>query len=98
MRVEEEPPRGEETVVREPRALSPAGRAFLHRNLPRLASSQRVAFVLREGLALSWTTIAFVLDKRETPSARLLHYRAVLRLKELATTKREARLVAALGA
>ncbi len=94
-RVEEEPEGGEE---REPRTLSPAGRDFLRRSLPRLPATQRVAFVLREGLVLSWQTIGFVLARREAPAARLLHYRAILRLKDMATTKPEIRMCLALRA
>lgn len=42
----------------------------------RLPPSQLAAFVLREGLRLSWETIGFVLERRGTPATRLIHYRA----------------------
>jgi RNA polymerase sigma factor (sigma-70 family) len=69
----------------EPRTLSAESYAFLRHALVRLPKTQRVAFVLREGLALSWTTIGFVLERRREPAARLIHYRSVLRMKELAS-------------
>lgn len=95
-RVEEAPETTDQEA--EPCALSPAGRDFLRRALVRLAPSQRAAFVLREGLVLSWQTIGFVLGRREGPAARLLHYRAVLRLSELAATRPEVRACLAIRA
>jgi len=86
MRVEEE----HEDAGEAP-ALSPESQAFLRYALWRLPRTQRLAFVLREGLALSWITIGFVLEHRAAPAARLIHYRSILRMKELASTRPEMR-------
>ncbi len=83
---------------REPRTLSPESQAFLRQLILRLPRTQQVAFVLREGLALSWLTIGFVLERRAAPAARLMHYRAVLHMKDFAATRPELRLCAALEA
>lgn len=72
----------------EPVARAPESEAFLRHALLRLPRSQQIAFVLREGLALSWHTIAFVLERREAPAARLIHYRALLRIQALAGGRR----------
>lgn len=68
--------------------LAPESEAFLRLALSRLPRSQQIAFVMREGLALTWHTIAFVLERREAPAARLVHYRALLRIKDLADGRR----------
>ncbi len=81
-----------------PPALSAESRTWLRRALQRLPKTQRAAFVLREGCALSWHTIGFALGSRGAPAARLMHYRAVLHLKELASTRPELRAAAALEA
>lgn len=95
-RVEEEPGNKDGRDERPP--LSPESQAFLRHALPLLPRTQQVAFVLREGLALSWHTIGFVLERREAPAARLMHYRAVLRMKDLATTRQDMRVCLALRA
>jgi len=93
-RVEEGP---EDTEpVREPKELSPESLAFLRWALARVPQAQRLAFLLREGLVLSWQTIGFVLERRSAPAARLVHYRCVLHMKELATRAPERELCAAL--
>jgi hypothetical protein len=64
----------------------------------RLSRNQQVAFVLREGLALAWPTIGFVLDRREGPAARLVHYRAAVRVKSIAVSRPERGLAALIDA
>jgi RNA polymerase sigma factor (sigma-70 family) len=59
--------------------------------LLRMPRTQQIAYVLRDGLGLAWRSIGFVLGRRATAAARLIHYRAVLRLKELAGTVPEFR-------
>jgi RNA polymerase sigma factor (sigma-70 family) len=68
--------------------------AFVRNALERLPRSQQVAFVLRGGLALTWTTIGFVIERRAPPAARLMHYRALGRVKELALTRPDVRALA----
>jgi RNA polymerase sigma factor (sigma-70 family) len=60
------------------RERPPLGDDFtrVRHTMERLPRAQQVAYALREGLALSWHTIAFVLERRTTPAARLVHYRA----------------------
>lgn len=53
-----------------------------------LPASQRIALVLREGLALRWSTIGFVLE-RELDATRLVHYRAVAQVRSAAHFRRE---------
>lgn len=76
-----------------PRALPAESLVLVRDALLRLPQGQQVAYVLREGLALSWRTIGFVLAHRAPPAARLLHYRATLRMKEFAGTKADLRPV-----
>lgn len=71
--------------------LSAYGQDFMRDALERLPRSQQLAFVLRSGLALTWTTIGFVLDRRAAPAARLLHHRALGRVKDLAATRPDLR-------
>ena len=59
---------------------------LLRRGVSRLTRSHRVAFVLREGLELSWATIGFVLARRQAEAARLVHFRARARLVRLVST------------
>lgn len=68
--------------------------SFVRHVLACMPQSQQVAYVLREGLALPWRTIGFVLDRREAPAARLVHYRAGRRMKEIADTRPDLRLAA----
>jgi len=51
----------------------------MRRALALLPRSQAVAYVLREGLGLSWRAIGFVLA-RPSAAARLVHYRAAQRM------------------
>ena len=82
---------------REPRELSAESEAFLRGCLLRLPRNQQVAFILREGLALTWCTIGFVLERRASPAARLIHYRAALHVKDLAATRPDLRCLAPAG-
>jgi len=82
---------GEEGSQDAPPELSPGGQAFLRAAVPRLARSQQVAFVLREGFLLTWRTVGFVLERRGGPAARLIHYRAALRLRDMASAQPEIR-------
>lgn len=88
----------DEEVTLDPPALSAESQAWLRQALQDLPSTQRMAFVLREGCALHWHTIGFVLERRGAPAARLIHYRALLHLKELATARPEIRPCAAIEA
>lgn len=63
-----------------------ANEPVLRLGLLRMPRSQQIAFVLREGLGLAWHSVGFVLERRAFAATRLVHYRAVLRLKELAAT------------
>jgi RNA polymerase sigma factor (sigma-70 family) len=67
---------------------------FVRYALLNLPHSQQIAFVLREGLGLAWRTIGFVLERREGPAARLLHYRAVVGVRQIAGTRPELRPLA----
>lgn len=78
----------------EPRFFSVENLAFLRHAMIGMPRSQQAAFVLREGLGLTWRTIGFVLERREAAAARLLHYRAGLRVKGLASTRADLRLTA----
>jgi DNA-directed RNA polymerase specialized sigma24 family protein len=75
--------------------VSPEGLAFLRLGMTRLAESQRLAFTLRHGLGLTWHTIGFLIEQRDPPAARLVHYRAAVRLKDLANVYQELRGLAA---
>jgi len=57
------------------------GHGALHGALRRLPDRQQVAFVLREGFALGWHSLGFVLAQRGAPAARLIHYRAVVHMQ-----------------
>lgn len=87
------PPAEEETAPEEGdvQGLSEAGQGFLRCALLRLPRSQQVAFTLREGFTLTWRTIGFVLERREAPAARLIHYRAVSHVKDLAGARPDVR-------
>ncbi len=91
--VDEEPE--DESGASEPHFFSTENLAFLRRALVSMPRSQQAAYVLREGLGLSWHAIGFVLERREAAAARLVHYRAALRVKEAAGTRPELRLAAA---
>jgi RNA polymerase sigma factor (sigma-70 family) len=69
------------------------GQGLMRHVLERLPRSQQVAFVLREGLMLTWHTIGFVLERREAAAARLVHYRALSRVKGVAITCADLRLL-----
>jgi len=89
---------GDEDVVcedgaGEPHFFSIENLTFLRHALIGMPRSQQVAFVLREGLGLSWHTIGFVLEQREAAAARLVHYRAGLRVKDVAATRPDLRIV-----
>lgn len=60
----------------------------LRLSLHLMPCSQRIALVLREGLALRWTTIGFVLE-REHDATRLVHYRALQQAREAVHFRRE---------
>jgi RNA polymerase sigma factor (sigma-70 family) len=81
----------------EPHFFSAENLAFLRHALIGMPRSQQVAYVLRQGLGLSWTSIGFVLG-REAAAARLVHYRAGLRVKEVAATRPDLRIVPMLTA
>lgn len=81
----------------EPEELSKESQDFLRCALLRLARSHQIAFVLREGFALTWCTIGFVIERREAPAARLIHYRAVQRVKEMASSRPEIRVLASIA-
>lgn len=49
-------------------------------SLPR---SQQVAFVLRQGFGIAWRSVGFVLEQRDSPAARLVHYRAAATVKDV---------------
>ena len=66
---------------REPHAFARESLYFVRHVLMRLPRSQQVAYALREGLALSWHTIGFVLERRSPAAARLVHYRAAQRVQ-----------------
>ena len=59
--------------------------------LIRLPRSQQVAFVLRQGFGLAWRSVGFVLEQRDSPAARLVHYRASATVKEAGRTCPEIR-------
>ena len=56
---------------------------FVRNALNQMPRSQQVAYVLREGLGLSWRTIGFTLERRGPAAARLVHYRAAQRVQTL---------------
>jgi RNA polymerase sigma factor (sigma-70 family) len=87
-----EEPESEEAAP-EPQFFSAENLAFVRHVLIGMPRSQQVAYVLREGLGLTWTSIGFVLGRREAAAARLVHYRAGLRMKEVAATRPELRIV-----
>jgi RNA polymerase sigma factor (sigma-70 family) len=93
---EEEPE--SENGAPEPHFFSAENLAFVRHALLGMPHSQQIAYVLREGLGLSWTSIGFVLGRREGSAARLVHYRAGLRMKEFAATRPELRMVPMLTA
>jgi RNA polymerase sigma factor (sigma-70 family) len=76
----------------EPGFFSAENLAFVRSALIGMPQSQQVAYVLREGLGLSWRTIGFTLGRRQAAAARLVHYRAVLRVKDVAATRPDLRL------
>ena len=53
-----------------------------------MPDSQRVALVLREGLALRWSTLGFVLE-REHDATRLVHHRALQQARAAVHFRRE---------
>jgi len=53
-----------------------------------MPDSQRVALVLREGLALRWSTLVFVLE-REHDATRLVHHRAMQQARAAVHFRRE---------
>jgi RNA polymerase sigma factor (sigma-70 family) len=65
---------------------------FLRDVLFRMPPSQQVAYVLREGLGLTWRTIGFVIGRRASGAARLIHYRASLRARGVARTRPDLRV------
>ena len=93
---EEEPE--SENGAPEPHFFSAENLAFVRHVLIGMPRSQQVAYVMREGLGLSWTSIGFALGRREAAAARLVHYRAGLRMKEMAATRPELRIVPMLTA
>lgn len=88
--VDEEPE--DESAALQPNFFSAENLAFVRHAMIGMPRSQQVAYVLREGLGLSWRVIGFVLEQREASAARLVHYRAALRVKELAGTRPDLRL------
>lgn len=84
----------DEGGAREPGFFSSENLAFVRHALVGMPRSQQVAYVLREGLGISWHAIGFVLERREAAAARLVHYRAALRVKEVAGTRPDLRLAA----
>ena len=93
LRREEHEPRealGEEDVACEdvPASRGDEELAQLRRSLARLPASQRIALVLREGLALPWGTLGFVLW-REHDATRLVHYRALQHVRATLHFRRE---------
>ncbi|NOT30409.1 MAG: sigma-70 family RNA polymerase sigma factor [Planctomycetes bacterium] len=90
-------PEDEEAAL-DPPALSAENQAWLRQALAHLPKTQQAAFVLREGCALSWHTVGFLLERRGAPAARLIHYRALLNLKDLASARPEIRPGAAIEA
>jgi RNA polymerase sigma factor (sigma-70 family) len=84
-------PEGEDATRRQ-RALASESLAFVRHVLVCMPRTQQVAYVLREGLGLSWLTIGFVLERRAAAAARLVHYRAALRVKHVAGTRPDLRL------
>ena len=95
-RVEEEPDGEKGRDERPP--LSPESQAFLRHAVPLLPRPPLGACVLRGGLARAGLTFGFVLERRRAPAARLMHYRAVLRLKDLASARPDMRVCVALRA
>lgn len=91
--VDEDPE--DENGARDPQFFSTENLAFVRHALIGLPRSQQVAYVLREGLGLSWHSIGFMLERREAAAARLVHYRAALRVKEVAGTRPELRCAVA---
>src|SRR4030095_12283374 len=61
---------GEEREEGRTRALPVESLVIVRDALYRLPRSQEVAYVLREGLALSWRTIGFAIARRRPPAAR----------------------------
>jgi len=53
-----------------------------------LPRGQQASFVLRQGLGLAWFSIGFILGRRASSSARLLHYRAAARVKSAAALRK----------
>jgi len=66
----------------------------LLRGVGRLSRNHRTAFVLREGLGLSWATIGFILGRRPAEAARQVHVRARARLFRIIETEFASRSVA----
>jgi len=93
MRRDEHDPRAgleDEDVACEDSPASWSGEELQHlrRALGLLPDTQCVALVLREGLALRWSTIGFVLE-RELDATRLVHYRAVQQVRTAVHFRRE---------
>lgn len=72
-----------ETQRSTPQSLARESLLFVRRALNHMPRSQQVAYVLREGLGLSWRTIGFALGHRGPAAARLVHYRAAQRVQAL---------------
>ena len=75
-----EPQEGADEVL----IVSAEGVGLVRHALLRLPRSQQVAFVLRQGFGLAWRSVGFVLEQRDPPAARLVHYRASATVKSLA--------------
>lgn len=83
---EPEPPEGDEVLV-----VTDENAGLVRHVLIRLPRSQQVAFVLRQGFGLAWRSVGFVLEQRDSPAARLVHYRATATVKEVARSCPEVR-------
>jgi RNA polymerase sigma factor (sigma-70 family) len=93
LRHEERDPRanlGEEDVLCEDSPAFWSGEELDHLRhlLGPMPPTQQLALVLYEGLALRWSTIGFVLD-REYDATRLIHYRALVHVRDSVHFRRE---------
>lgn len=93
MRREEREPRaglGDDDILCEDSPAFWSGEELDHLRLtlPGMPVSQQLAIVLYEGLALRWTTISFVLE-RDHDASRLVHYRALVHVRNAVHFRRE---------
>jgi RNA polymerase sigma factor (sigma-70 family) len=77
----------------DPPPLAPQAESqdFFRDALVRMPRTQQVAYVLREGLGLTWRSIGFVIGRRAPGAARLLHYRASVRARGAACARPDLR-------